>query len=106
MAKFRNMVSMKRTPEEKADARVENMYPPPIADMPDVPPGLCLCLTETELEKLSLSDECEVGDTIHLVALAEVTSISKTDTGAGCKCRIELAIVSLSCEDESDEADD
>ena len=105
MAKFRHMVDMERTPEEKAEQRIQNMYPPAIADMPDVPPGLCLRLTEVELAKLDIDDDCEVGDTIHLVAFAKVTSISKQDTTSGCRCSIELAIVSMTCEDEDDEAE-
>ena len=103
---FRHMVSMERTPEEKALERAENTYPQPISDMPDVPSGLCLSLTEVELSKLNLSDDAEVGDVIHLVAFAKVTSISKHDTSSGCKCRVELAIYELEVEDESTEGEE
>lgn len=106
MAGFRRMVSMTRSPEEKAEQRLEDMMPPSILTMPDVPPGLCIVLTEKELAKLDLDDEAEVGDTIHLMALAKVTSIRKEDTSSGCTCRIELSITDLSVEDENDEGEE
>ncbi len=101
MAGFRKMVSMERTVEEKIDASL-----PTIAAVPDVPYGLCISLTEVELEKLELDDDCEVGDMIDLRAMAKVTSVSKTDTGAGPKCRIELCITDLAIEDEDEEDED
>lgn len=103
MAAFKHMVSMERSDDEKAAAHVENMYPPSISDMPDVPAGLCICLTEAELEKLELDDDCEIGDLLHMKCMAKVTSISKHDHGAGSKVRIEMAIVLMSLEDEDTE---
>lgn len=101
---FVRMVSMERTPEEKAEERVRDMYPPSIGDMPDVPPGLCIALTEVELEKLNLTDDAEVGDMIHISGMARVTSISKHETDNGCRCRVELSITDLAVEDEETEA--
>lgn len=103
---FVRMVDMTRSPEEKAEERARDMFPPAIMDMPDVPPGLCIVLTEVELEKLNLSDEAEVGDLIHISGMARLTSISKQETDAGCKCRLELAICMLAIEDEDEEATD
>ena len=103
---FVRMVSMERSPEEKAAERARDMFPPAIADMPDVPSGLCIRLTEVELEKLNLSDECDVGDMIHLSGMARVTSISKNETDNGCRCTIELSITDLAVEDEDEEATD
>jgi hypothetical protein len=103
MAGFTRMVSMERTDDEKASAHIESMYPPSLSDMPDVPAGLCLCLTEAELEKLDLDDDCEIGDLLHLKCMAKVTSISKHDHGAGSKVRIELAVILMSVEDEDTE---
>lgn len=103
MARFHKMVSMVRTPDEKLEQRERDSYPPAISAMPDVPYGLCISLTEVELEKLDLEDDCEVGDIIHLFAMAKVTSVSKRDTGDGCDCRVELSITDLAVEDESTE---
>lgn len=99
MARFRAMKDMARTTEEK----VEAMMPTVPADMPDYPYGLCISLTEAELEKLGLDDECEVGDMIHLFAMAQVTSVSKTQNDGGNCCRIELQVTHLGCEDEDTE---
>lgn len=96
----RQMVSMRRTTEEKEEAMQPSFDP---ADMPDIPYGLCICLTEAELEKLGLEPDCEVGDMVHLFAMAKVTSVSVNDAGSGAKCRIELAITDLAVEDEDDE---
>lgn len=97
------MISVERTDDEKAAERARDMFPAVISEMPDVPPGLCICLTETELAKLGLEADCDVGDMIHLFAMAKVTSVSATDTGSGTRCRIELAITDLAVEDEDDE---
>ena len=80
------------------------MYSSPISDgMSDVPPGLCICLTERELEKLDRDSDLEVGDLVHLFAMAKVTSISKSDSGDGEKCRVEMGIIALAAESENDE---
>ena len=106
MAGFMKMVSMERTDEEKAAERARNMFPMDVASMPDVPPGLCICLTETELEKLDLDEDCDVGDTIHLNAFAKVTSVSKNDTANGSCVRIELSIYQMSVENEDEEGEE
>lgn len=103
MAAFTHMTDMQRTDEEKAEARSE-MFDSPVSNMPDVPYGLCICLTEQELKKLELDDDAEVGDLLHGRFMAKVTSVSKNDTGSGTKCRIEMAIVAMSVdENESTE---
>ena len=105
MAHFRKMVDMTRTTAEKVEDMMGSEMPS-VANVPDVPYGLCICLTETELEKLDLEDDCEVGDMIHIFAMATVTSVSKRDTGDGASCRIELAISSMSVENETDEEEE
>lgn len=102
MAAFKHMVSMARSDDEKTAAHLESMFPPTV-NTPDVPHGLCICLTEAELEKLDLDDDAQIGDMIHGFFMARVTSISKNDNGAGAKCRIELAITDLALEDEDTE---
>lgn len=67
------------------------------------PYGLRICLTHKELEKLSLGDDCDVGDVIDLRAFAVVTSVSSNDVGGGKECRVELQIQKLALENEGDE---
>lgn len=104
MATMKRMTDMTRSDDEKSAARTENMFPPSIEHTPDVPPGLCICLTEAELTKLDLDDECEVGDLLHCMIMARVTSILKNDGPSGKKCRIELSVIAMSIEDESTES--
>lgn len=100
---FRQLVSMERTDEEKRDAAMPVFF----SGGSDYPCGLCICLTEAELEKLNLDDEeVEVGDYIDLRAFGRVTSVSKNDSGGGQKCRIEIQIEMLGVENEATEDDD
>jgi hypothetical protein len=86
---FHKFVSLERTPQEKAEKMADMMGAAP--RVPDFPFGWTFCMDETDLEKLDLDDEeVEVGDTIHLVLMARVTSVSKRqEEGRDC-CRIEL----------------
>lgn len=103
MASFSRMVDMTRSDAEKTQEHLDSMFPSAIANTPDVPHGLCICLTESELSKLDLDDDCEVGDLLHCNIMAKVTAISKNDNGNGAKCRIEMSIIFMAIEDESDE---
>lgn len=80
----------------------EDMSP---AEMPQpvYPYGLCLCLSQDELDKLDLENDCEPGDMLHMHCLAKVTSVSKNDTTDGPKTRVELQITAIACESEDDE---
>ena len=103
---MRHRVSMERTSEEKIEERLKNEFPPSISSMPDVPPGLCIALTEAELEKLGmeLDDGVEIGDTIHMDVFAKITGIKCEDTTSGRSERLEMAITDiLSFEDENTE---
>ena len=98
MAKIKQMKDMKRSPEE-----VMAGFSPSMLQANDYPHGLSLCLTQDELDKLELDRDAEVGDFIHLFAMAKVTSVSTSDAGNGEKCRIELQITHMSIEDEDQE---
>jgi hypothetical protein len=97
---------MKRTPHEPEGAQAmpaENTYPY----------GLALTLSNEEMEKLGLdcsSEECQVGNYLHLNALAEVTGYHKSDTGNGEQHTLNLQITHLALEDseggEEDEESD
>jgi hypothetical protein len=105
MAHFAKFVDMAKTPEE-VNKEVTDMRSPVSAsadNVPKYPYGLCINLDDDCLEKLDLDDECEVGDMIHLCAMARVTSCSANETEGGTKHRIELQITALAVEDEDDE---
>lgn len=94
------MVDMRKTQAEKA----EDMSCYPTANVSDYDYGLSICLNNDSLEKLDLdTDDVEVGDFIHIHALAKVTSISKRDTDNGSDSRIELVMTHISAEDEDEE---
>lgn len=99
---FDGMKHMAKTPHEIEQGDVpsqENIYPY----------NLSISLTNDELEKLDLdcSDpECEVGNYVHLHALAEVVGKSKNDTGDGEKHCLNLQITHLEIEDEGAENDE
>lgn len=105
---FRKMVDMARS---TSDIKKELAnYPSPSSDVSVYPYGLCLSLDEEILDKLEIDGDCEVGDMIHLVAMARVTSCSESEreTADGKKkrsCRIELQITSMGVENESTESD-
>lgn len=100
---FDKMVNMAKTPQEMEDAGT----PRPMSDN-IYPYNLCISLTQEELEKLGVDcddDECEVGNYVHLHALAEIVSKSKNDTGEGPKHSLNLQITHLEIEDEGAEND-
>lgn len=67
---------------------------------PTVPYGLCISLTNNELEKLDLDDGCEVGDLLHMVCMARVRNVNKSELS----CRIEMEIFDIEVlEDENQE---
>lgn len=95
MAHPMHMVDMARTPEE-----VEQSPLPALAETSRYPYGLCIHLTEHEIEKLGLDHkDCSVGDMLHLHCMATVTACSESQAG----CRIELQITHISAEDEDEE---
>lgn len=95
---LKKMVSMARTVEEIKDASN------PVANTPKYSYGLTLCLDQESLDKLDLDHEdVEVGDMLHLFAMAEVTSVSKHDSGAGEQCRVELQLTHIGLENEDEE---
>ena len=63
------------------------------------PFGLCIHLNADDLERLGLEADCEVGDFLHGMFFAKVTSL--THHGGGS--RVELQITHLALEDESTE---
>jgi hypothetical protein len=67
------------------------------------PYGLCLSLDEDQLDKLDMCKP-DVGDFIHLHAMARVTSVSEHEkTNGDACCRVELQITHLGLENEDEE---
>ena len=63
-------------------------------------PKPCICLTAPEIEKMDLDADCALGDLIHLMGTARLTSCSSSDWGEVCTMQItDLAFA----EDESNE---
>lgn len=95
-------VSMKKTPDDLAEEKAENMvggdYPRDL-----YPYGLCISLCEEELEKLELSDQVDTGDLIHLNAIGRVTSVNKRETDQGQKVRVEIQLTDIALEEEAHE---
>jgi hypothetical protein len=72
---------------------------------PRFPYGLCISLDEQSLNKLIDHDDMpEVGDRIHFMAFAKVTSVSSNQMEGGEEQRrVELQITEMSFEDENRE---
>lgn len=89
----------------RTDSEKEDISP---SAQPAYPYGLCISLCEQELEKLGFAQgELQVGDMIHLHALAAVTSVSSHDNvDLGPSCRVELQLQYIQCESEDDENDE
>lgn len=89
-----DLVSMECDDDEKIDYAI-----PGLAEKPDYPYGLRLCLTDKEMPKLGLSADCNIGDDVTFMCRAVVTSVSSNQTDAG-KCeRVELQIQAMKVAD-------
>ena len=88
---LKRMISMARSAQEINEAS----NPSPI-NMPRYPWGLSLRFDQETLDKLDLdTSDVEVGDLLHMVCMAEVTSVSKHDSGDGAKCCVELTVTHI-----------
>lgn len=102
MVFFPKMVDMANTPKEAK----EDQPQPKTGEYkgPKYPYGLAITLSDDQLEKLDLDDDCEVGDELNVFASARVTSKSETTDSDGKKCcRIELQIEQLALDDNDDD---
>jgi len=95
----RKMIDMRRSLADK----VEAMAPSALSETADYPYGLCISLDHSDLEKLDLDGDCEVGDMIHIWAMCRVTSCSSREVNGNPECRVELQITHLGVEDEDEE---
>ena len=98
-----HMVDMSLSPQEAQD---QYGSPTPTSQLPKYPYGLCICFGPEEIAKLGIEDECNVGDILHLHALAKVTSYSVRETEGGPEPRIEMVLAFIEAEDEGEEDTD
>lgn len=84
------LVSMEMDDDSKLDSVI-----PGVAEQPDYPYGLRICLTDKEMPKLGLSPDCRVGDDVMFMCRAVVTSVSSNSTAAGQCDRVELQICDM-----------
>lgn len=67
---------------------------------PEYPYGLCLHISQPELDKLGIkAEDYKIGDVIPLDAVAKVTGISQSSDGYSC---LDLQITDLGIETEDD----
>lgn len=86
------------------DAEKEASSMMPLADVNKYPYGLCISLSQHELDKLNVDhSDWEVGAVFHLHALAKVSSISSNETESGEHCNVSLQITHLAGESEDAE---
>lgn len=98
---LRKMISTERTAPEMAEASS------PTYNASKYPWGLSIRFDQETLDKLDLdSSDVEPGDMLHMQCLAEVTSVSKHDSGDGEKCCIELTLTRIGIENEATELSD
>jgi hypothetical protein len=100
------VVDMARTDAEKkaAEKRVTEAVP---SNGPDYPYVLCLNLGAEELKKLGIEDLPEVGDEMHLYAVAKVTRVSQSASEQGEDSKgVELQITHMGVMEEGDEDDE
>jgi hypothetical protein len=109
MAQFTAMIDMVKSAED-VKKEIGNSFPatPAAPTVAAYPYGLCLSLEEDELAKLGLDDLPNVGEMIHLCAMAKVTSVSQNERemtdGSKKSCRrVELQITHLATESEDEE---
>ncbi len=74
---------------------------PSLLSPPSHPMGLCVTLTEREMEMLNLEHPSDIGDTIHLNVMAKVKRITKSDESCTVECQITDMMVA---ENETDES--
>lgn len=97
------MVDMLESPKEQ---KMNDMLPMamPAMDKPSYPYGLQLSLNEDCLEKLGVADLPEVGEMIHVMAMAKVVGVRENATEGHASCCVELQITHMALEDEDEES--
>ena len=96
------LVDMRMTSEEKMEANMPFSF-----NQSEYPYGLSISLDQNTLAKLDVDHEdWQIGDIFDLRCMARVTSVSENETESGKCCRVELQIVMMGAESESNETDE
>ncbi len=99
------MIDMAQSKEE-----IEEAMPKAVAESDKAGPiysyGLCLHLTEKELEKLNLDTDVEPGDMIHIIAMAKVTNVGMRADENGGTSSVDLQITHMAVENEDEEGEE
>ena len=86
------------------DGKLDTPMPMPMADKPDYPVGLHICLTSAEIAKLEIDPtEATVGGTFMMQGLARITSVSCNDGPDGKCWRIEAQLTDMGILNADDE---
>jgi hypothetical protein len=91
------------------EAPMTNGVPFALGEMQDkYPCGLEITLGNAELEKLGLTDDCEVGELLHLFCMAKVVGVRKHDTerGQDNSVHLQICFMGTECEDDEDEKEE
>ncbi len=105
MRSFPAMVDMARTEADKAKDAPMGMISPTVSDMPDYDCGLNISLNQESLDKLDLDGDVHIGDYVHVVGFAKVTSLSQ-QPGSDKPDRVCMVLTHLAVEDENEESED
>lgn len=99
------LIDMAKSPEQVEEE--SKPYEPGPENVPKYPYGLCLYLDEEALARLGLDGDADVGDGLHFMAMAKVTSASATEKADGSTCRrVELQITHMALgEDHNEKVD-
>jgi hypothetical protein len=92
-------VSTELTIDERIDAAMPMGIS--LGDAPDYPYGMKICMDEGLLQKLGLSDNCDIGDLLDMRCMAKVTSVTKNQVNG---CHVELTIIEVKTENEDTES--
>lgn len=73
---------------------------------PSYPFNLSMTLQQSDLDKLeadACDEDCQVGNYVHIHALAEIVGINKNDSGDGEKVTLNFQITHMCLENETAE---
>lgn len=74
-------------------------------EKPIYPYGLCLHITDETLAKLGL-EGCDVGDELHIMAVAKVIGTSEQEYEGGKHATLDVQITEMGCEMAEEEEEE